>query len=86
MSSAAVKQNVFSLHGNLRFFFNSITVISSFILSIMVINNYNQCDDGKGYPTSGTRKSIVNGSYILAIIMLIVTSFILAVDIYAMVG
>ena len=62
-----------------------ITMIT-IILSIMVINNHNQCEDGKGYPSSGYKKSIINGSYILAILMLIVTSFILAVDLYAMVG
>ena len=57
---------------------NMMTLVTAFVLSIMVINNYNQCKDGAGYPTDHT---FVKGSYWLAILILVVACIMFAYDI-----
>ena len=67
---------------NFRGMINTVTLATAFVLSIMVINNYRQCEKGVGYPTSAP---IVNMSYVLAIIILIVACLLFGLDIFNMV-
>ena len=57
---------------------NMMTLVTAFVLSIMVINNYNQCAEGSGYPKDRT---FVKGSYWLAIMVLVVACVMFAYDI-----
>ena len=67
---------------NFRGMINTVTLASAFVLSIMVINNYRQCEAGKGYPTS---KPIVSMSYYLSIFILVVACLLFGLDIFTMV-
>jgi hypothetical protein len=67
---------------NLRGMINTVTLGTAFVLSIMVINNYRQCEAGKGYPTSAP---MVHWSYYLSIIVLIVACLLFGLDIFNMV-
>ena len=67
---------------NFRGMINTVTLTTAFVLSIMVINNYRQCEAGKGYPTS---KPIVSMSYVISIIILIVACLLFGLDIFTMV-
>ncbi len=60
---------------------NTLTMIVAFVLSIMVINNYRQCEKGKGYPSSAP---IVKMSYALSIIILIACVLLFAYDLALM--
>ena len=60
---------------------NTVTMVIAFVLSIMVINNYRQCEKGKGYPSSAP---IVKMSYTLSIIILIACVLLFAYDLALM--
>jgi len=60
---------------------NTVTMALAFVMSIMIINNYRQCKDGKGYPKNRT---FVNMSYTLAIIVLIAGCLLFSYDIAVM--
>ena len=60
---------------------NTLTMAVAFVMSIMVINNYNQCEDGKGYPQPRT---FVTWSYALAIVILIACCLLFGYDILVM--
>jgi hypothetical protein len=60
---------------------NTMTLGVAFVMSIMVINNYRQCEEGKGYPEPRT---FVNMSYALAIIILIACCLLLGYDLAVM--
>ena len=62
---------------------NTMTVAVAFALSIMVINNYRQCEDGKGYPESRT---FVNMSYYLAIAILVACCLLFGYDLLILSG
>jgi hypothetical protein len=61
---------------------DTVTLSVAFVLSIMVINNYRQCEDGKGYPKSHT---FVSMSYTLAIVLLIACILLFSYDLAIMV-
>ena len=61
---------------------NTVTLVTAFVLSIMVINNYRQCEKGVGYPES---HPIVNMSYYLSIFILVVACLLFGLDIFTMV-
>lgn len=67
-----------SAFSSIRGKLNTITLVTAFVLSIMVINNYNQCEDGKGYPSSS---KFVKMSYGISIMILIVCVLVFAMDI-----
>jgi hypothetical protein len=56
---------------------NTVTMVTAFVLSIMVINNYRQCKKGKGYPK---KAPFVKMSYTLSIIILIACCLLFAYD------
>jgi len=60
---------------------NTLTMAVAFVMSIMVINNYRQCEDGKGYPKTRT---FVTWSYALAIIVLIACCLLFGYDLLVM--
>ena len=60
---------------------NTLTMAVAFALSIMVINNYRQCESGKGYPAS---HPVVTMSYVLAIIILIACCLLFGYDLAVM--
>ena len=64
-----------------RGYINTLTMGVAFVMSIMVINNYNQCKKGKGYPDSAP---IVTTSYALAIIILIACCLLFGYDLAVM--
>ena len=68
-------------YGQLRSKLNTVTLVIAFVLSIMVINNYRQCG-ATGYPES---KPIVNSSYYLSILILVVACILFAMDLFFMV-
>ena len=58
---------------------NTVTLVTAFVLSIMVINNYRTCDSGKGYPEEhGFQKF----SYGISIAILVVACILFALDIF----
>ena len=59
--------------------FNFVTLGTSFVLSIMVINNYNQCEKGKGYPAS---TPMVSFSYGISIFLLIIIILIFVLQMF----
>lgn len=61
---------------------NMITLVTAFVLSIMVINNYNQCQAGKGYPADN---GFVKFSYAIGIIILIIVCLLFGIDIFQLV-
>ena len=67
---------------NYRGMINTVTLATAFVLSIMVINNYRQCEKGVGYPES---HPIVNMSYYLSIFILVVACLLFGLDIFNMV-
>ena len=82
MSSIINREALLGSANTFRGKINTVTIIIAFVLSIMVINNYNQCDDNKGYSTGS--KPYVQGSYIIAIIVLIVACLLFAFDLAVM--
>jgi hypothetical protein len=79
--SALNKEAVLGAAGNIRGMINTATLITAFVLSIMVINNYRQCENGKGYPTNAP---IVKMSYGVAVLILIAAVLLLALDLAKM--
>ncbi len=69
-------------YNNLRGKLNTVTLVTAFVLSIMVINNYRQCESGKGY--SGD-ENFVKMSYGIAVAILVVTCVLFGIDIFNMV-
>jgi len=69
-------------YNNYRGKLNTVTLVTAFVLSIMVINNYNQCRDGKGYPTD---HGFVKFSYGVSVAILVVIVLLFAADIFNMV-
>ena len=61
---------------NIRSKINSTTVFISFVLSIMIINNYNQCNK---YDESDV---VVKTSYYFAILILVIACLLLLVILY----
>ena len=61
---------------------NMITLVTAFVLSIMVINNHNQCKEGKGYPAS---HGFVTFSYAVGIIILIIVCLLFGIDLFQLV-
>ena len=72
------------LHGflgkytGLRTHLNTVTLVTAFVLSIMVINNYRQCEDGKGYPEKHPN---VKHSYQIAVGILVICCILFFLDI-----
>ena len=81
MSSIVNREALLGSANTFRGKINTVTLGVAMVLSIMVINNYRQCQDGKGYPSS---KPIVQGSYIISIMILIVACLLFAFDIAKM--
>ena len=75
-------QNILGSANTFRGMINTVTLITAFVLSIMVINNYRQCEDGKGYPVS---HPFVSMSYIISVMILIVACILFGLDIFNMV-
>lgn len=74
MSSAQLKESLLGSAKSARGLINMMTLATAFVLSIMVINNYRQCER---YPKN---KPIVKGSYIFAIIVLVVVCLLFSYD------
>jgi uncharacterized membrane protein YidH (DUF202 family) len=64
-----------------RGYVNTMTMGVAFVMSIMVINNYRQCEQGKGYPKNNT---FVSMSYALAIVILIACCLLFGYDLAVM--
>ena len=75
------KESLLSSAKSIRGTANTFTLLIAFVLSIMVINNYRQCDGGKGYPDSSQSVKI---SYIVAIVILIACCLLFSVDLAVM--
>lgn len=69
-------------YNNYRGKLNTITLVTAFVLSIMVINNYRQCKPGKGYPKS---RKFVNLSYGISVAILVIICILFGIDILGMV-
>jgi len=69
--------------GLLSGFLSTSTLITAFVLSIMVINNYRQCKDKKGYPE---KHFFTHTSYMAAVVILIFCCIKFAIDIAMTVG
>ena len=69
-------------YNNYRGKLNTITLVTAFVLSIMVINNYRQCQKGKGYPADN---DFVELSYGISVAILVVTCILFGIDILGMV-
>jgi hypothetical protein len=69
-------------YNNYRGKLNTITLVTAFVLSIMVINNYRQCESGKGYPAD---HGFVRLSYGISVAILVVTCVLFGIDILGMV-
>ena len=67
---------------NFRGKLNMVTLVTSFVLSIMVINNYRQCQSGKGYPKD---HGFVSMSYGVSVAILIICVLLFSMDIFQMV-
>ena len=80
--SSSAAQGMLGSANSFRGMINTVTLATAFVLSIMVINNYRQCKEGKGYPVS---KPIVKMSYVISIIILIVACLLFGLDIFTMV-
>jgi len=80
--SSAMAQGMLGSANSFRGMINTVTLATAFVLSIMVINNYRQCEKGKGYPAS---HPIVNMSYYIAILILVVACVLFGLDIFNMV-
>ena len=80
--SSAMAQGMLGAAASFRGMINTVTLATAFVLSIMVINNYRQCEAGKGYPAS---KPIVSMSYYIAIMILVVACVLFGLDIFSMV-
>jgi hypothetical protein len=65
-------------YDNIRGKLNMVTLITAFVLSIMVINNYRQCKSGEGYPPSN---GFVNFSYGLSVAILVIVILLFSIDI-----
>ena len=81
MSSIINREALLGSANTFRGKINTVTLGIAMVLSIMVINNYRQCQDGKGYPAS---KPIVQGSYIISIMILVVACLLFAFDLAVM--
>ena len=71
------------LHSSLtsvRGMVNTLTLAVSFVLSIMVINNYRQCQPSKGYDPNNS--GFVKFSYILSILVLVVCCLMFSFDLF----
>ena len=75
------RQGVLGAAASNRGSINTMTMGVAFVLSIMVINNYNQCKKGIGYSDSAP---IVTTSYALAIIILIACCLLFGYDLAVM--
>jgi hypothetical protein len=69
-------------YNNYRGKLNTITLVTAFVLSIMVINNYRQCQKGKGYSADN---DFVELSYGISVAILVVTCILFGIDILGMV-
>jgi hypothetical protein len=68
-----------SAYGEFRSKLNTITLVTAFILSIMVIHNTRTCENKKGYPPDHT---FVNFGYGVSIFILIAICIIFALDLF----
>jgi hypothetical protein len=73
---------VLGTYNNFRGKLNMVTLVTAFVLSIMVINNHNQCQAGKGYPTE---HGFVKFSYAIGIIILIIVCLLFGIDLVQLV-
>ena len=80
--SSPSSQGLLGSANNFRGMINTVTLATAFVLSIMVINNYRQCEAGKGYPTSAP---MVSMSYWIAVMILVVACLLFGLDIFNMV-
>jgi hypothetical protein len=69
-------------YNNYRGKLNTITLVTAFVLSIMVINNYRQCEAGKGYPED---HGFVSLSYGISVTILVITCVLFGIYILGMV-
>jgi hypothetical protein len=69
-------------YDNMRGKLNLVTLITAFVLSIMVIHSHNECENGKGYPSSAP---FVSFSYGISITVLVICCILFALDIFSMV-
>jgi len=68
-------------YNNYRGKLNTITLVTAFVLSIMVINNYRQCGE-HGYPPD---HGFVNMSYGISVAILVITCVLFGIDLLGMV-
>jgi hypothetical protein len=71
-------QGLMGSYGNFRGKLNVVTLITALILSALVINNYNQCEAGKGYGDNG----FVTFSYGFAIAIIVIVCLLFGLDIF----
>ena len=69
-------------YDNMRGKLNIVTLITAFVLSIMVIHSNNQCESGQGYPSSAP---FVSFSYGISIAILVICCLLFGLDIVTMV-
>jgi hypothetical protein len=74
--SSALNNPIVKMIANARSKLNTVTLVISFVLCIMIINNYNQC---KKYPADN---SAVKASYGIAIVVLIISCLIFSFDLW----
>ena len=66
-------------YGQLRSKLNTVTLLTAFVLSIMVIHNTRNCEDNKGYPPKHT---FVNFGYGISIFIFVICCILFAMDIF----
>jgi len=74
-------EGLMGTYNNIRGKLNIVTLVTSFVLSIMVINNYRQCEEKKGYPQ---HHGFVQFSYGISVVILIICCALFGIDLYGL--
>ena len=70
---------ILGTYDNMRGKLNIVTLVTAFILSIMVINTHNECTPGKGFSSDA---GFVKMSYGISVTILVIVVLLFAMDIF----
>ena len=65
------------VYGKIRSKLSTVTLLTAFVLSIMVIHNTRNCEDNKGYPPT---HKFVNFGFGISIFILVICCILFAMD------
>jgi hypothetical protein len=85
MSTPNAKEFLLGAATTVRGKINAFGVVIAFFLSIFVVNNYNKCTP-ENVNNNKYKGGLVSGSYVLAIIILILASLLFSIDIFNLVA